>query len=388
MNGEKGVSRVASTKAGDTITFEFRDHPDGSQPGSIDVSHKGPCAVYMKKVDNAAADNNANGPGWFRIMSDGYDNSTQKWCTEKMNPNNGHLAATIPKDLAPGYYLMRPELLALHAAAKTPPDPQFYLGCAQIFLTSDGSSKPADTVSIPGYVDLTTPAMTYNVWSVPLKLPFPDFGPKVYTGNSKRKLRARAGMTQTIGLKPAGCVMESVNWCGFLPPKYTDETSCYSVSAAFKNWFRDCTHYNSKSSANCSTQTQDCYNSAGPTGSKNCKNWEAYCTDIRNGCGSGQTSGPPSIDSHSPAPPAKLDSEKVVYMSNVPVPNNVVSQSSASAPQSITATPATQYSAPAAAVPAGAAVTAGAGAGNESIDTCGTNGGQKCATGMCCSSHG
>ena len=235
VNGEQGVARVASTKAGDTITFEWRDWPDGSQPGSIDPSHKGPCAVYMKKVDNAAASNNAQGSGWFKIMEDGYDNSTQKWCTEKLIPNNGHMAATIPKDLAPGYYLMRPELLALHQADKTPPDPQFYIGCAQIFLTSGGSSNPKDTVSIPGYVDLNTPAMAYNIWRVPLQLPFPDFGPPLYSrGNSKRDIGTRSTMKQTIGLKPAGCVMENANWCGFLPPKYTDQTSCYSVRGPYQ----------------------------------------------------------------------------------------------------------------------------------------------------------
>lgn len=185
----------------------------------------------MKKVDNAAADNNAKGDGWFKIMEDGYDSVAGKWCTEKLIPNDGHLAATIPKDIASGYYLMRPELLALHQADKTPPDPQFYVGCAQIFLTSSGSAIPKNTVSIPGYVDMSTPAMTFNIWQVPMKLPFPDFGPPVYTASSsKRDLEARGAMIQTVGLKPADCVMQNANWCAFMPPKYTDQAGCYSVS--------------------------------------------------------------------------------------------------------------------------------------------------------------
>ncbi len=230
VNGEKGVSRVAGANAGSTLVFEWRDWPDGSQPGSIDISHKGPCAVYMKKVDNSAASNNAAGNGWFKIMEDGYDSQAGKWCTEKLIPNDGHLAATIPKDLAAGYYLVRPELLALHQADKTPPDPQFYVGCAQIFLSSSGSANPPNTVSIPGYVSMKTPAMTFNIWQVPMKLPFPDFGPPVYTGgSSKRDVQARAN-TQIIGLKPDNCVMTNGNWCGFMPPKYTDQNSCWTVS--------------------------------------------------------------------------------------------------------------------------------------------------------------
>lgn len=152
--------------------------------------------------------------------------------TEKLIPNNGHLGATIPKDLVAGYYLVRPELLALHQADKTPPDPQFYVGCAQIFLSSTGSSTPTDTVSIPGYVNMNTPAMTYNIWKVPLSLPFPRYGPSVYTGgSSKRDKVVRTTTSQTIGLKPEGCVMTNANWCGFMPPAYTDQNSCYAVSS-------------------------------------------------------------------------------------------------------------------------------------------------------------
>lgn len=92
VNGETGVSRVAGVNSGDALAFEWRDWPDASQPGSIDPSHKGPCAVYMKKVENSAASNNAAGDGWFKIMEDGYDSTAGKWCTEKLIPNDGHLA--------------------------------------------------------------------------------------------------------------------------------------------------------------------------------------------------------------------------------------------------------------------------------------------------------
>ena len=229
VNGETGVSRIASVKAGSSLTFEWRDWPDASRSGSIDISHKGPCAVYMKKVADSSARNNAAGGGWFKIMEDGYNSVAGKWCTETLIANNGLLSASVPEDLAAGYYLVRPELLALHQADKTPPDPQFYVGCAQIFLSSSGSATPPNTVAIPGYVNMNTPAMTYNIWTVPLKLPFPSFGPPLYTSNhTKRSLKART-MSQTIGLKPEGCVMENANWCGFMPPSYTDASSCYIV---------------------------------------------------------------------------------------------------------------------------------------------------------------
>ncbi|KAL9129031.1 MAG: hypothetical protein Q9217_002401, partial [Psora testacea] len=361
VNGEAGVARIAATKAGSTITFEWREWPDGSQPGSIDISHKGPCAVYMKKVDNAAANNNAAGGGWFKIMEDGYDSAANKWCTEKLDPNNGHLAATIPSDLAPGYYLMRPELLALHQADKTPPDPQFYVGCAQIFLSSGGSATTKSTVSIPGYVDLKTPAMTYNVWQVPLKLPFPGFGPPVYiAGSAKRDVKGLT-LAQTIGLKPATCVMQNANWCAFLPPKYIDQDGCWSASK------------------NCSTQTEACYKSAGPTGSKNCHNWEDYCTDIRNACDASNFNGPPPFKTYIPTQLPALSGGVVSAKGPMAsAPSSTAASGHSASSVSLAYSPPVATPVPA----SNDSVTAG------SNDTCGSNGGQTCKAGMCCSCHG
>ena len=228
VNGQNGVARVCAANAGSKITFEYRFWPDGSQPGAIDKSHKGPCAVYMKKVDSAVNDN-AVGDGWFNIYKDNYDEAANQWCTEKLIPNNGHLTVTIPSDLEGGYYLVRPELLALHQADKTPPNPQFYVGCAQIFLKSSGSAKPKDTVSIPGYVDMSLPAMTYSVWTTPLK-PFTPIGPPTYQSSSKRDLSTRSSQSQqTEGLPPANCLIPNDNWCGVAIPAYSDEGSCWKV---------------------------------------------------------------------------------------------------------------------------------------------------------------
>lgn len=209
------------------MTFEYRFWPDGTQRGAIDISHKGPCEVYMKKVDSAIKDQ-AIGDGWFSIYRDDYDG--KQWCTEKLIPNNGHLTVTIPQDLEGGYYLVRPALLALHQADKTPPDPQFYVGCAQIFLTSNGAAKPKDTVSIPGYVSFNDPAMTYHVWDTPLK-PFQWFGATPYVSGSasKRDLHVRDTQTQQEGLPSKDCLIPNDNWCGTKLPTCSDEGSCWKV---------------------------------------------------------------------------------------------------------------------------------------------------------------
>lgn len=358
-NGEKGVARVCPAKSGSSMTLNFRDWPDGSQPGSLDKSHMGPCAVYMKKVDNSAADNNAAGPGWFKIFEEDYDNSTAQWCTSKIMANDGKLSVKLPTDIAGGYYLVRPELLALHEADKNPPDPQFYVGCAQIFLESTGSAVPKDTVSIPGHVDMQHPAMTFGVWNRPKQISFPQFGPSTYqSGSSKRDIESRTTQSkQTVGLKPANCIMENDNWCGMTLPSYSDEKGCWA------------------SSQNCWDQNKECYGSAGPVGSKNCKNWESYCTSVQQGCKSGNFNGPPSASSFMPAPLSRL---------SMPGSGNVVASSAETEGQSGDSAKATAETAPTTASPSGDDSSAQDG----SVNTCGSNGGLKCATGYCCSHAG
>jgi hypothetical protein len=143
--------------------------------------------------------------------------------------NNGLFSVNIPADLAGGSYLIRPELLSLHEADKTPNQPQFYTGCAQVFLASSGTSVPANTVSIPGYVKSTDASVNFSVYSPvwPYSMP----GPAVYTsGSSTAGIVAASSAVQTEGLEPANCVLENANWSGIELNSYTTETGCWNVS--------------------------------------------------------------------------------------------------------------------------------------------------------------
>ncbi|KAI9821858.1 MAG: hypothetical protein M1827_002440 [Pycnora praestabilis] len=357
VNGETSVARVCPVNDGATLTFEFRTWPDASQPGSIDASHKGPCAVYMKKVDSAMANNTAAGDGWFKIWDEGYDESTNQWCTEKLIANDGHLSVALPADVAGGYYLVRPELLALQQADKNPSDPQFasslpcvYVGCAQIFYESTGSAIPGNTVSIPGYVDASSPALTFNIYNQPMALPYPSFGPPAYesTSSSKRDLSARQS-TQTEGLMPANCVLVNANWCGIELASYSDENGCWAASTA------------------CWDQCTDCYDSAPPTGSKNCPIWEAKCTAIQDACSAGNYNGPPNAGQN--LTPALSSSQSLP-----PATAMTGSVEDSSFPQSSTVATATTTSTPTSSSTPAPSPSFSSGAGT-SIDTCGSDNG-------------
>jgi hypothetical protein len=104
--------------------------------------------------------------------------------------------------------LVRPELLALHQADKIPPDPQFYVGCAQIFLQTNGSAVPQDTVRIPGYVDAGDPSVNFNIYNPVWPYPMP--GPAPYVDGVQRATGEKI-MVQLEGLVPTGCVVENAN---------------------------------------------------------------------------------------------------------------------------------------------------------------------------------
>ena len=104
-----------------------------SLPGTFDASKRGPCAVYMKKVNFAIESGNATPEGWFKVWEFTYDKFSGEWCTDRSIANNGHLSVRVPEDIEGGYYLLRTELVGFDLAASRVPEPEIYADCAHIF---------------------------------------------------------------------------------------------------------------------------------------------------------------------------------------------------------------------------------------------------------------
>ncbi|KAF2204653.1 hypothetical protein GQ43DRAFT_135457 [Delitschia confertaspora ATCC 74209] len=276
VDGEKGVSRVQSVKDGSTLSFEFRSWPDDPSKERLDKGHKGPCAVYLKKVDSAVNDP-GHGDGWFKIWDDGYNAGDSQWCTDKVIANGGVMSVVLPKGLQGGYYLARPEILALHNAANN--DPQFYTGCAQIFLQSTGSLAPESTVHIPGYVKASDKALSWNIYTAD-NSKYPIVGPAVAKLTSKSTTDAGVNLkvqsAQTEGQKPEDCILQNGNFCFKEVPSYSDEAGCW------------------KANENCWSQNKACWASTAPTGGSGCKIWEAKCQGIEGACSARNFNGPPN----------------------------------------------------------------------------------------------
>ena len=110
---------------GDQFAFEWR--ADASNPPSVMDDSHGPCAIYLKKVDDALT---APGPGpdWFKLSHNSTDSGV--FCTDRLRLANSPQPGVIPFNIAPGDYLIRAEILALNNAAPTEvggnQQPQFY----------------------------------------------------------------------------------------------------------------------------------------------------------------------------------------------------------------------------------------------------------------------
>lgn len=145
---------VVAANPGDKIGTWFQHVIGGAQfpndpDNPIASSHHGPVLAYMAKVDNAAS-SSQTGLKWFKIGQDTYDTSSKKWGVDNLIANNGWAYFDIPSCLAPGQYLMRVEIIALHSAYSRN-GAQFYSSCLQLNVGGSGSSTPSPAVSFPFY---------------------------------------------------------------------------------------------------------------------------------------------------------------------------------------------------------------------------------------------
>jgi len=155
----------------------------GDSDNPIASSHKGPTQVYLAKVDDAVSAS-ATGLKWFKIASDAVT-SAGVWGVDNMIKNTdsagfGWQKFTMPSCIAPGQYLMRVELLALHSASSAG-GAQFYQSCAQIKVTGSGSFSPATSaqISLPGGYSATDAGILANIYDSSIYTSYKAPGPAV-----------------------------------------------------------------------------------------------------------------------------------------------------------------------------------------------------------------
>lgn len=146
--------------------------------------------------------------------------------------------------------------------------------------------------------------------------------------------------------------------------------SCFAVLLTLRQASKDCW-----------SQNTDCYNNGGATGSKHCPIWEAKCRGIQDACNAKNFHGPPNQGKNLTPP--------LPYPSSLPPPEPVLDRTAKqakwvqSSPTTITVSASPSSSL------APVSIVAVPPSNGGSTDQCGpSNGDLKCASGLCCSSHG
>ncbi|PVF94305.1 glycoside hydrolase [Serendipita vermifera] len=167
--GSAPAPLVAPVAPGATVTFNWTTWPD---------SHKGPLITYMAKAPtgtNITTWSPGTSAVWFKIAESG-KSSSGVWASDTLIANNGIYSVKIPTGLAPGQYIIRHEIIALHSAWAYP-GAQVYPSCSQVQVTGSGTRSPTSYVSFPGAYTASTPGIVYDVYTNTGSYPIP--GPSV-----------------------------------------------------------------------------------------------------------------------------------------------------------------------------------------------------------------
>lgn len=167
--------KSATVTAGSTIFIQWSDWPD---------SHKGPVLDYLAKCDGACETVDKETLEFFKIAEVGQislgagGGQTGYWAADELIDAGHTWNTTIPADIAPGNYVLRHEILALHSAYNEG-DAQFYPQCVNLVVKSEGTLEPEGTLGVDLYQS-DDPGVLYNIYNDESGTQYEIPGPALY----------------------------------------------------------------------------------------------------------------------------------------------------------------------------------------------------------------
>lgn len=131
---------------------------------NIILMHRGPILTWMGEFPSP--NTAATQVKFFKVDAPSYDAATDTWANERAAKNGMTHSFQIPSDIKPGTYVVRTELLALHANSPsmvmTPiSGPEFYLACFNVEVTGNGTATPKG-VTFPGAYKLGDKGLSFS----------------------------------------------------------------------------------------------------------------------------------------------------------------------------------------------------------------------------------
>ncbi|KAF5873302.1 putative glycoside hydrolase family 61 protein [Botrytis fragariae] len=169
----------ATIAAGDSIDFQWTVWPE---------SHHGPVITYLANCNGDCATVDKTTLEFFKIDEAGLIDDTTvpgTWASDNLIANNNTWTTTIPADLAPGNYVARHEIIALHSAGSED-GAQNYPQCINLEVTGSGTLAPEGTLGEALYTP-TDPGILVNIYAA---LTYTIPGPAMYNATGAATVAA------------------------------------------------------------------------------------------------------------------------------------------------------------------------------------------------------
>lgn len=162
------VASAATVAAGSSVTLVWNTWPD---------SHHGPIIDYIAATSGDFASVNKESLQFAKIAESGLISGSNpgRWATEELLANGLAHTVQIPISLAPGNYILRHEILALHEANQAGKC-QAYPQCINLIVTGSGTATPN---GVPGtsLYSAEDPGILFNLYTEFSSYPIP--GPAI-----------------------------------------------------------------------------------------------------------------------------------------------------------------------------------------------------------------
>ncbi|KAL9110985.1 MAG: hypothetical protein Q9227_004600 [Pyrenula ochraceoflavens] len=171
--GKPGLTH-AQVAAGDKITLIWNTWP---------ASHHGPVLDYMASCEGECESlKDGSGLNFFKIDAQGLisGSNTGTWATDNLISNNFSWDVTIPSTIAPGNYVLRHEIIALHSAGNAD-GAQNYPQCINLQVTGSGTENPTGEPATKFYTE-NDPGIKFNLYTTFSSYDMP--GPNVFDTDS------------------------------------------------------------------------------------------------------------------------------------------------------------------------------------------------------------
>ncbi|KAI1480983.1 glycoside hydrolase family 61 protein [Daldinia eschscholtzii] len=162
--GAKNAKGHAPISAGDVVHIQWNGWPE---------SHKGPVLDYLASCGESCETVDKDALQFFKINQVGLVDGSKApglWGSDQLIANNNSWMVEIPRQIQPGYYVLRTEIISLHNASNEI-GAQNYPQCINLQITGDGTEAPLGVLGKKLYdpddpsvhLDIYEGVSTYNI---------------------------------------------------------------------------------------------------------------------------------------------------------------------------------------------------------------------------------